>query len=143
MRRIDLVGGGFLMALGAMALFEALRIRDDWQGAKLMPAMIGVVLILLGVAHLAVPAVDRLAWPDATSRRRVTLMFGVLVIYVAVLPSLGFLLATALFVLILLRGLGTFSWARTIVLTAAIASVSHLVFKHWLGMPLPSGLVGL
>ncbi len=147
MRRANLVCGGLLVALGAVSLFEALRIKDDWQGAKLMPAAVGVVLVALGVGHLVPSAADRAAelptWPDAQRRRRVALMFGVLVLYVVVLPSLGFLPATALFVLILLRALGAFSWPITIVLTGTIAIASHVVFKHWLGMPLPPGPLGL
>jgi hypothetical protein len=60
------VCGAFLVALGAVALLETLRLRDGWLGARLMT------------------------------------------------------LATA----------------------AAIALASHVVFKHWLGMPLPAGSLG-
>ncbi len=139
MRRANLLCGGFLVALGAISLVEALRIRDDWPGARLMPAVLALVLAVLGAGHF-VPAMtpaELPAWPDAPRSRRVAFVFGVLVLYVAVLPPLGFLAATALFVLALLRTLGAFSWTATIVLTGAIASASHVVFKRWLGMPLP------
>jgi hypothetical protein len=142
-RRINLVCGSTLVALGALALVEALRVRDEWQGAKLMPAAVGVLLLLLGAVHPVVRAVDGAEWPDRASARRVGFVFGVLVLYVAVLPSLGFLPATALFVLTLLRALGAFSWSTAIALTAAIALTTHVVFRHWLGMPLPSGPFGL
>lgn len=147
MRRANLLCGGLLVALAVISLVEALRIKDDWQGAKLMPAALALVFAVLGVGHL-VPsmvgsAADLPAWPDAARWRRVAFVFGVLVLYVAGLPPLGFLPATALFVLILLRSLGAYSWAMTLVLTGTIAVASHVVFKHWLGMPLPSGLSGL
>jgi hypothetical protein len=32
------VCGGLLLLLGALSLVEALRLRDSWQGARLMPA---------------------------------------------------------------------------------------------------------
>ena len=143
MRRTNLVCGTTLVALGALALAEALRVRDAWQGARLMPAVVGVFLLLLGAAHLVAPALDGAEWPDRASGRRVGFVFGILVLYVAVLPSLGFLPATALFVLTLLRALGAFSWSATIALTAAIALGTHLVFRHWLGMPLPAGPFGV
>ncbi len=110
-----------------------------------MPAALAVVLAVLGAGHLVpvTAAAERPAWPDAPGWRRVAFVFGVLALYVAALPSFGFLPATALFVLIVLRALGAFSWAITLVLTAAIAIASHVVFKHWLGMPLPAGLFGL
>ena len=143
MRRATLAGGAVLVVLGALSLVEALRMRDDWQGAKLMPAALGIVLAVLGIAHVATSLGDPPAWPDAQARRRVVFVFGVLVLYVAALPWLGFLPATALFVLILVRSLGAFSWPIALVLTAAIAITSHVVFKHWLGMPLPSGPFGV
>jgi hypothetical protein len=68
---------------------------------------------------------------------------GVLAFYVFGLPTLGFLTATALFVLVLLRVLGGFSWARAGVMAGAIAVASQVVFRRWLGMPLPPGLLGL
>ena len=127
--------------LGVLALIEALRLRDDWMGARLMPALVGATLTLLGAAHLRLPA-PAAAWPDAAGLRRVTGMVGLLVLYVALMPTLGFLLATALFALPLVRTLGTWSWPTTIATTLAIAVGSHVVFKHWLGMPLPSGVLG-
>jgi putative tricarboxylic transport membrane protein len=147
LRRANLLGGGVLGLLGVISLVEALRIRDDWQGARLMPAALAVVLIALGIAHLApsmvAPADGSGAWPDAPGRRRVAVVFGLLALYVAGLPLLGFLPATALFLLILLRYLGAFSWATTLVLAGAIAIAAHVVFKHWLAMPLPPGAFGL
>jgi hypothetical protein len=151
-RRASLLCGGLFLALGLLSLVEALRIKDAWQGARLMPAALGVTLIALGTGHLlpsmaghagAGPAGALPAWPDALARRRVVFMFGALALYVAGLPHLGFLLATALFVLILLRTLGSYSWAMTIALTGAIAGAGHVVFIHWLGMPVPSGFVGV
>jgi len=147
MRRANLICGGLLLALGALSLVEALRIKDDWQGAKLMPAALAMALVALGIGHL-VPAPTGAAgalpaWPDAPARRRVVLMFAVLVLYVAALPHVGFLPATALFALILLRALGAYSWATALALTGAIAIACRVVFISWLGMPLPSGPFGL
>ena len=51
--------GAALAALGALSLLEAFRLKDDWLGAKLMPAVVGVVLILLGAAHAALPPSGR------------------------------------------------------------------------------------
>ncbi len=101
----------------------------------------GGVLVLVGLAHgREATATD--AWPDAAGGRRVLALLALLVLYVALLPSLGFLLATVLFALPLVRALGAMSWPLAIGTAAAIALASHVVFKHWLGMPLPSGLLG-
>lgn len=145
--RAHLACGAILLALGALSLVEALRIRDDWLGAKLMPGALAVVFVALGAGHLVpsatVPAGDAPRWPDAPGWRRVILVFALLAIYVAGLPWLGFLPATAIFVLVLLRGLGDYSWVKAIALTAAIALASYIVFQHLLGMPLPAGPFGV
>jgi hypothetical protein len=73
----------------------------------------------------------------------VAILLVLLILYVVLLPPLGFLLATALFALPLVRGLGPTSWAVAVLAAAVIAGASHVVFKHWLGMPLPVGLIGL
>jgi hypothetical protein len=138
-RHIARVCGGLLLVLGALALVEALRLRDDWQGAKLMPAVVGLVLIALGLFHLIAPPGGVMEWPESRARRRVALMFLTLVAYVAALTPLGFLPATGLFVLVVVRALAAYSWPVTVVVSVTTALVSHVVFKHWLGMPLPSG----
>ena len=136
------VAGAVLIALGVLSLIEAFRLKDDWLGAKLMPAVVGGVLIVLGAAHATYRGDEPAPWPDGPGLRRVVLMFGVLVLYVAVLPVIGFALATAAFVLVIVRGLGTYSWPVSAAWTVVIAAVSHLVFRHWLGMPLPPGPLG-
>ena len=51
-------------------------------------------------------------------------------------------MATAFFMLVLLRALASFSWVTAGVVAAAIALGSQLVFRRWLGLPLPPGLLG-
>jgi hypothetical protein len=137
------VSGLVLIALGALSVIEGFRLRDDWQGAKLMPLAVGGVLLLLGAAHFRARPEDDSTWPDYHAGRRVAFMFAVLALYVIVLPSLGFLPATAIFVLILLRALGSYSWVATAAITAAVSLSTHVVFKHWLGMALPVGRFGV
>ncbi|HYE91618.1 MAG TPA: tripartite tricarboxylate transporter TctB family protein [Terriglobales bacterium] len=130
-----------LVALGVTAVVEGLRLKDNWQGAKLMPAVLGLTLVLLGLAHLAL-RFERAAWPERGNAARVVVIFAVLAGYVLLLEPAGFLPATAAMVLIVVRVLGTFSWPVTVLSTAAIAIASHVVFRHWLGMPLPVGAFG-
>ncbi len=125
-----------LAAIGVLALAEAFRIRDPWLGARLMPAVVGVALVLLGAAHLTLPAGEARPWPDRFGWRRVVLVLALLAAYVVALPWTGFLPATAALAFLMLRGLGQFSWPVTLALTAAIAGASHLVFIRWLAMPL-------
>jgi putative tricarboxylic transport membrane protein len=138
-QRASLVCGAVLLVLALACLVEAVRLEDDWQGARLMPGVLAVVLAALAVGHLrrapadAAPA-ER---PDAGGRRRIALVFGALVVYAALLEPIGFLFSTALFVLCVIRVLGVWSWATTTALTLSMAIVCDVVFRRWLGMPLP------
>jgi hypothetical protein len=140
--RAPLATGAVLAVLGVLAVAEAWRLRDPWPGARLMPAVVGATLLVLAAAHARMRAAPA-AWPDAAGWRRVVAVYALLAGYAAALPWLGFLTATALLALAMLRCLGDFSWGLTLVLTTAIAVASDLVFVHWLGMPLPAGPLGL
>ena len=135
-RRAALACGALLLGLGVLSLVEAFRLRDDWQGARLMPVVLGVVFVALAVGHVRTAAVVP-AWPDARGRRRVVLLLVVLAAYAGAMPYAGFLAATAVFVLVLVRALGGYGWPKTLALTVIIALACHVVFKEWLGMPLP------
>jgi putative tricarboxylic transport membrane protein len=139
LQRAEVLSGVVLAALGALSLIEAFRLRDDWQGARLMPAVVGAVLLALGAAHLAGPARSPAVavWPDPDRRLRVVLFFAILVLYAALLPALGFAVATTLFVWCLMRTLGAYSRITRVLLSVAIATACYVVFKTWLGMPLP------
>jgi hypothetical protein len=151
------LSGAFLIGLGALSVVEGFRLRDDWLGAKLMPVVIGAVLLVLGFAHVftreehhapaPAPSDDdpegEIEVRGAEARNRVAFIFAVLAIYVIILPSFGFMPATAVFTLTLIRALGSYSWAAAFGFTVAIAVSTHVVFKHWLGMPLPVGRFGV
>ena len=143
MRRPGLGTGVVLLSLGAVSLVEAWRLRDGWLGARLMPLVIGLALAALGAAHLTAPTLSTPPAPGGAAPGRVAVMLALLVLYVTALPWLGFLPATALFVLVVVRWLGTYSWPATIAVTVAIAGGSHVIFLRWLGMPLPASPLGL
>jgi hypothetical protein len=69
-RRTSLLSAGILLVLGVFALVEALRLRDDWLGAKLRPA--------------ATPE-----WPEAAGFRRVALIFVVLALDLPLATRMG------------------------------------------------------
>jgi hypothetical protein len=135
--RARTVSGAVLVALGLLSLAEAARVRDTLLGAKLMPLIVGGVLVLLGAAHLVGAVETAPEWPDAASARRVAAMLAALAAYVAGMPFVGFLPATLVLALVLVRMLATYSWTRTGLAAVGIAVGSHLVFQRWLGMPLP------
>ncbi len=68
-------------------------------------------------------------------------VFGL--IYVGLLPIIGYLIATAVAVFFLSRTMGNRNWLYLFILAAVIPSIINYVFISILYVPLPRGLLGL
>ena len=143
MIRAERVAGLVLFLLGAGALVETFRIKDDWSGARLMPFIAAVALVAPGAAHLVVrPAAPAPGDDRRPAIGRVVLVLALLIGYAAVFPTLGFLATTVALLLVLVRALGGYRWPTTIGLALGLGLACHVVFRVWLNMPLPDGLLG-
>ncbi|MBS0336933.1 MAG: tripartite tricarboxylate transporter TctB family protein [Proteobacteria bacterium] len=122
------VGAGFYprIVLGIMAVLSAIMLVRDLRarGGARAPA--------------AAPAQGA-----GLNYRLVAITFGLFGFYVALLPGLGFRIATFLFVLVLQPVLdpppGWRRWALVFVVALATALFTHLVFEHYLSVLLPRG----
>lgn len=136
------VVGLVLLAIGAGSLVETFRIKDDWSGARLLPLVAAIALLLLGVAHfVARPAAVTTEPDERPATRRVVLVLALLVAYVALFPTLGFLVTTVALLLVLIGALSDYRWPVKIGLAVLLGLACHVVFRMWLGMPLPDGLL--
>jgi putative tricarboxylic transport membrane protein len=136
------VVGVVLLLLGAGSLVETLRIKDDWTGARLLPLVAGVALLVLGAAHVIARPPVAIGTAERPAIGRVALVLALLALYVAVFPALGFLVTTVALLLALIRGLGGYRWPAAVGLALGLGLACHVVFRTWLGMPLPDGLLG-
>ena len=62
--------------------------------------------------------------------------------YVALLNLLGMVVATVLFLIVLMRVLDRCGWPLTLAVALATAGSIYLVFGRWLKVPLPTGVLG-
>ena len=67
---------------------------------------------------------------------------GLCVVYMAVLPWLGFIASTALFAAGMLAAMGYRRTGRALAFGFALAIVLHRVFAVWMQVPLPEGWLG-
>jgi hypothetical protein len=73
---------------------------------------------------------------------RVLLFMGVVVAATALLKPIGYVGASFLLMLGLLRVLGLRRWSIAGLIAAASAAASYVVFVQWLKIPLPAGPLG-
>ena len=68
--------------------------------------------------------------------------YGILtLLYGFLMETAGFLLTTAVFLFLILRFVERRSWKVILAVTSASIIISYLLFKTWLGVPLPRGFM--
>ncbi|TQM38324.1 tripartite tricarboxylate transporter TctB family protein [Pseudonocardia cypriaca] len=149
--RHDLVSGLLAAVLGAAVVLHVRtfpELPDGQPGPALFPSIVGGLLVLFGLV-LVVRAVlargEPAADPDAgitgRGRLRALAVLGLVVGYVLLAETLGFLLTMGVLLFLLMWLLG----ARPLVAVLAAAATTGfilLVFEELLLVPLPQGLFG-
>jgi putative tricarboxylic transport membrane protein len=150
------IAGLALLALGIVGLAATSAIpsaRDGWavEGPRFLPLIASISLVALAVAHLARtvvrPDVDlarhaageaaKTHWP--TPARLMALLVG----YLLILTPFGYALATAVFVPLSARVLGSERPGRDAVAGVVLGVVVCYAFTRWLGVRLPVGPWGV
>ena len=154
MRSGDISSGALLAALGLFFVVAGQdlglgRVSDPGSGFLIF--WVGVILIGLSSGIVAVAwKSDRegeggtlgAIWAGA-NWRKVGYVVLVLAVYTWALPTLGFLLATVLLLLVLFRTVEPQSWTTSVVGSAAATLAAWLLFVKALGTQLPTGLWGV
>ena len=150
MRSADRTAGAVLLALAVAFSAGALKQYDYWgangPGPAFLPFWLGLVmallatLLLVGALRSSDPGADWL--PKGDGLRRLAIVVGVTVAFVALLNVTGMVVGTVLFLVVLMRFLDRCAWPLTLMVSVATAAFIYLVFARWLKVPLPVGLLG-
>ena len=147
------LAGLAVIGLGLVALIGATQVGSGAGyvavSPSVMPAVIGVGLVALGsllvlratvrpdldlARHIAAEALD-------TDWRTTFLTLALLVVYALSLGTLGYVLATVLFIPAVARILGSVRIGRDLVVALVLAVVVYIAFTQFLGVRLPAGLL--
>ncbi len=140
-------GGLAVLALGIVVIFFARQLpyhSDYGPGPGFLPTWIGYVLAACAVV---VTAQELRASNNKETffQPRTRMAVKVLVIIVTtflLFPVLGFSVGFGLFICAAMRLMGGHRWVTCGVAAIGTAVSIHFLFGHWLGIPLPTGLVG-
>jgi len=133
-----LLGWALFMAWSA----HDLRIGTPGHpGPGFFPFFIALALALVSLAVLAGELRDRAAPALSWHRGHVAAATLALLVFAPVMGLLGFVPTAALFLVALLRAMGT-RWIASVLLAAAVAGATHLVFALWLQIQFPRGPLG-
>ncbi len=146
-RRGELAVALVLLVLACFVVWESLKMPAGTLGAPgpgFFPGILGSILVVASIG-LAIRALRlRTLASNAhvlLGHRDIVLTTIALVVLSLVFEWLGYILATTLFMLALLRAFSSLGWWRSLAAGLAAALVSYAAFVQLLGVTLPPGLL--
>lgn len=139
--RRDRVGGAVIVLVGLVIAVQArtftVGFLTDPLGPKALPYLVAALLVAGGAGLIVAPGPGT-DWPDAASWRRTATAMFAFIGYAALLPMLGFLLATW-GCMVALGWLFGAPWMRNAVGAGVFTVALYVVFSLLLGLTLPVG----
>ena len=148
--RLELVMAGVMFALGALAMAGALEHETGWaEGgpqAGFFPFRLGLIIMaasaaVAGQAWWGRAGLRRDVVLTSEGGRRVLLFAGPVLALVAAAQWLGLYVATALYLLAVLRWGAGRSWAGSAAVALCFTAGAYAVFERWFLVPLLKGPV--
>jgi putative tricarboxylic transport membrane protein len=138
----DRLSGIVLLMVALFAWFESRLLpfgSINAPDAGFFPQSLSALLFLFSGAILVHSFSREMEPADFTRRSWLVPAAGVtLVAYAVLLPYIGFVIATVIVMVLIMRGLVKKSWLSTLTISLATVLISYLAFVK-LGVPLPRG----
>lgn len=138
--------GGLLFSAGYLGMATQLPFGEIARpGAGVFPILVGAMLAFTSLATLwegwHTNIGERVELPAGQDRKRLLALIGSLLLYILVLPWLGQILSSTLFLMLLMRVLSEVGWPRVIAYSLAISTSLYAVFVLLLNVPMPRGIL--
>ena len=141
----------FSVVMGQQAFRLPMGVMRD-PGAGFFPLLIALVTGLLAILALAEalrvkqgPTATQMEAPDFTGRFKwwnIAVILAALIAYALSLTTVGFLVNTFLFMLLLLKVIEPQTWTKSLLAAGITAVVSELFFNGLLNAQIPKGILG-
>jgi len=146
-RTLELVVSALLFALGALVIWDSVRLGakwgDDGPQAGYFPFYIGLLICLsTGVVFFRALGDKNKAAKVFVTRGQFALVLKMLVpsvVYVVFIKLLGIYVASTVFIAFFMKWLGKYPWAKTVGVALGVSVVFFLLFEVWFKVPLPKG----
>jgi hypothetical protein len=140
----DRVSGAFLVIVAGIALAEAIHLPFGSvraPDAGFFPQSLSILLLIFGLGIFFNSFISRSEPAQFNSQFvQVAVAAAAFVVYALVVDKAGYVIATILIMLLVMRGLGGMKWRQALLIAVPSVVLSYLAFIE-LGVPLPSGLL--
>ena len=146
-RAVEIATAAIVFLFGAVVAFDSFRLGARWgedgPQAGYFPFYVGL-LICGSSAAILVRALRNaaLAAESFVEREQLKMIFVVLVptvVYVAAIASLGFYVASTIYIAYFMRQLGKYPWIKIAPVSIGVSVAFFLLFEIWFQVPLPKG----
>ncbi|BCJ87701.1 tripartite tricarboxylate transporter TctB family protein [Effusibacillus dendaii] len=110
-------------------------------GPALFPGILLGVLLILSIVQLFMSIRGKSILVKLVDNKLQIVAGGLLLLYILLIPILGYLLVTPLFLVILSRLLKVKSWMVSVFYSLAMSGLIWYFFEKVSGVPLPSGIL--
>jgi putative tricarboxylic transport membrane protein len=152
MRRYETWVAAFLLLVGLVAALETRKLNIGELGRPgpgFFPFYLALIFSIVSLALLLRslrPAASQQVAPQVSAKtvraeKVVATLLG-LIVYAFALEWLGFVFSTFILMLFLFKAVDPLAWPTAIGGSLATSLLSYIVFKMWLQVSLPAGLLG-
>ena len=152
MKNIDIISSAVLFFFGLGIFLKSLTypigsFRQPDGG--LFPLLASIILILLSAILIIQAFLKKTGegfskpfFPGKEAPKRIFGGFLALVGFRCLLPVIGFACSTSLFILLLAKFLGNYSWKVSLLFSILTALIAYYLFQVWLKIPMPRLIIG-
>lgn len=146
-RTAELVVAGLFFLLGAVVIFDSVRLGAKWGAdgpqAGYFPFYLGTIICLAAaitfVGGLLIPKEKNTTFVELGQLKLVLSVLVPSAVYVGLIDWLGIYAASAIFVAFFMRWLGKYPWWKVGLVAIGNSVVFFLIFEMWFLVPLPKG----
>ena len=145
MRAAEFVTASVLILLGAVVLFDAVRIGFGWgpDGPRsgFFPFWLALIMVIVCGVILAQAALGHRG-KSFVSREQLSSVLKVLwpaTAAVALMHFVGLYVASALYMGFYMRWVGLHSWVAVVAIALGVPIACFLIFEKWFLVPMPKG----
>ena len=154
MKNRNLISGAFLFAAGALISIYAVsyglagKSSEGSVGPGFLPLLTGLAIMLLSailvlstLKEKSGPQVKERFFPEDISRKKILMAFAGLISYGLILEYVGYILATLLFMIFMLKFMELQNRLRVALGSVVTATSFYLLFEVILKSQLPKGIL--
>lgn len=153
-----LIEGILLLVIGFICLAESLRLISRVDPKKISDILgpgyyifsLGLLLLIIGMIYLFIHYREALRMEKGSLTQELTIqkinmkvvyMILVFVIYIVLIPIVGYFVSTLLFFFLEFRLAGVRSWKGNVLLTSVVTVLFFFVFIHYCHIVFPRGIL--